>query len=327
MWRKLLTRNEFYVALVVVGLCLVIGAVNPVFFTVGNLFDLVRNSVVMGIFSLGVLIVIISGGIDISFAAVAAFAMFVTAKILVPFHFQGTILVPFALSALIGTLLGLINAVLISQFRLPTMIVTLGTMSAFRGFMLAFIGAMEITNLPPAMIAFSRSFLVTIKQGRFTYGLHVSILILIVLAVLVWFILNKTMLGRGIYALGGDRSAAERAGFNIRRIQLFIYCFVGFLAGIGGIVHSALVRTARPFDLVGTEMSVIAAVVLGGARITGGKGSVVGTMLGVILVVIMNTSLILLGVSSFWQRAVLGLLIIIGTGIPAYQATRRRRAA
>ena len=96
MWRKLLTRNEFYVALVVVGLSLVIGAVNPVFFTVGNLFDLVRNSVVMGIFSLGVLIVIISGGIDISFAAVAAFAMFVTAKILIPFHFQGTILVPFA---------------------------------------------------------------------------------------------------------------------------------------------------------------------------------------------------------------------------------------
>ena len=135
------------------------------------------------------------------------------------------------------------------------------------------------------------------------HGLHVSILILIVLAVLVWFILNKTMLGRGDLRLGGDRSAAERAGFNIRRIQLFIYCFVGFLAGIGGIVHSALVRTARPFDLVGTEMSVIAAVVLGGARITGGKGSVVGTMLGVVLVVIMNTSLILLGVSSFWGNA------------------------
>lgn len=327
MIKKLLTKNEFFVALVIIGLCLLIGSINPVFFTVGNLFDLVRNSVVMGIFSLGVLIVIISGGIDVSFTAVAAFSMFVTAKILVPFNYQGSILLPFAMSATIGILLGLLNAVFISRFKLPTMIVTLGTQSVIRGFMLAFIGAMEITNLPPAMIAFSRSALVTVQQGRFKYGLHSSIIILAVLALLVWFILRKTMLGRGIYALGGDQAAAERAGFNVRAIQFFIYAFVGFLAGVGGIVHSSLVRTARPFDLVGSELSVIAAVVLGGARITGGRGSVIGALLGVVLIVIMNTSLILLGVSSFWQRVVLGLLILAGTGIPAYQAKRRAKAA
>ncbi|HHW13502.1 MAG TPA: ABC transporter permease [Firmicutes bacterium] len=327
MWKKLLTKNEFIVALLIVVLSLVIGTVNPAFFTVGNLFDLVRNSIVMGIFALGVLIVIVSGGIDVSFTAIAAFSMFVTAKLLVPYNFQGTILLPFAISAAIGLILGLINAVFISFFKLDTLIVTLGTQSMYRGFMLAFIGAMEITNLPPAMIRFSRFFLVEITQNRATYGLHFGIVILAALAVLVWFLLRRTMLGRGIYALGGDRVAAERAGFNLRALQFFIYGFVGFLAGVGGIIHSSLVRTARPFDLVGTELNVIAAVVLGGARITGGHGSVIGTLLGVILVVIMNNSLILLGISSFWQQVVLGLLILLGTGIPAIQAKLRARRA
>lgn len=327
MLKKLLAKNEVVVALTIVALSVVIGIVNPAFFTVGNLFDLVRNSIVMGLFSLGVLIVIISGGIDVSFTAVACFSMFLTAKILVPYNFQGTILLPFAISAGIGLVLGLVNAVFISEFKLPAMIATLGTQSMYRGFMLAFIGAMEITNLPPAMIGFSRSFLVTVSQNRATYGLHVGIIILAVAAVLTWFLLRRTMLGRGIYALGGDPVAAERAGFNIRALQFFIYGLVGFLAGIAGIVHSSLVRTARPFDLVGTELNVIAAVVLGGARITGGHGTVTGTLLGVLLVVIMNSCLILLGISSFWQQAVLGVLILLGTGIPAYQQKRREKKA
>lgn len=324
---KLLTRNEFYVALVVVGLSLLVGAVNPVFFTVANLFDLVRSGVVMSIFAMGELVVIVSGGIDVSFTAIAVFAMYTTVKILLPYSYQGTILLPFAMSAVTGSLLGLINAVLIAYFKLPTMIVTLGTLSAFRGFLLAFIGAMGITNLPPAMIDFSRFNLteVTTEQGL-TYGLHFSVVILFVLAVFVWFLLKHTMLGRGIYAIGGDPIAAERAGFNTRAIQVFIYVFVGFLAGVAGIIHSSLVRTARPFDLVGTELNVIAAVVLGGARLTGGHGSVTGTLLGVALVVIINNSLILLGIPPYWQQAILGVLILAGTGIPAYQAKRRARA-
>ena len=126
-------------------------------------------------------------------------------------------------------------------------------------------------------------------------------------AVIVWFLLKYTMLGRGIYALGGSREAAERAGFNIPRIQYFIYGTVGFLAGIGGIVYASLNRQANPQELVGTELNVIAAVVLGGASITGGRGTVIGTLLGVALVVIMNNSLVLIGVPSEWQRVVIGV--------------------
>ncbi len=115
---------------------------------------------------------------------------------------------------------------------------------------------------------------------------------------LVWLLLDFTMLGRGIYALGGSREAAERAGFNIRRIQYFIYGTVGLLAGIAGIIYASLNRQANPQELVGTELNVIAAVVLGGASLTGGRGTVIGSLLGVALVVIMNNSLVLIGVPS-----------------------------
>jgi len=322
-WKNALSRHETLLGLTIVALALVIGLINPAFFSVGNMCNLVKSTLVLGILALGLLIVVISGGIDVSFTAIATVALYVTAKILVPMKFNGSILVPFAIGAAIGILLGLINATFISLFKLQTLIVTLGTMSMFRGFMLAFIGSQEISNLPPAMIAFSRLNLWAVKQGRALYGLHSGILILIPLALLTWFILNRTMIGRGIYAYGGDPAAAERVGFNPRRIQFFIYAFSGFLAGIAGILHSSLSRTARPFDLVGVEMTVIAAVVLGGARLTGGHGSVAGTLLGVLLVAMVSNSLILMGIPSYWQQVVLGALILIGTGVPIYRARRR----
>jgi simple sugar transport system permease protein len=155
-------------------------------------------------------------------------------------------------------------------------------------------------------------------------GLPVSILIFLALIVIVWALLKYTMLGRGIYAIGGDRISAERAGFNITAIQLFIYTFVGFISGIAGMVHTTMMRNSNPVSIIGTEMIIIAAVVLGGARITGGHGTILGTILGLFLVIIMNNSLILLGISSDWQRFVIGLLIIIGTGITSYQSKRSK---
>jgi simple sugar transport system permease protein len=125
--------------------------------------------------------------------------------------------------------------------------------------------------------------------------------------------------------LGGAREAAERAGFNISKIQYFIYGTVGLFAGIAGIIYASLNRQANPQELVGTELNVIAAVVLGGASLTGGRGTVIGTILGVALVVIMNNSLVLIGIPSTWQRVAIGIIILIGTGLPALQAKRKSR--
>ena len=231
----------------------------------------------------------------------------------------------FLVAGVIGLGLGMINAFFISRFRLPTLIVTLGTLSMFRGFLLFAIGNKIIREIPPSMPAFARTSLFEVEMAAGVSRLHPGVIFTILAALLVWFLLDYTMLGRGIYALGGSREAAERAGFNISQIQYFIYGTVGFLAGLAGIIYASLNRQANPQELVGSELNVIAAVVLGGANLTGGRGTVLGALLGVALVVIMNNSLVLIGVPSEWQRVVIGLIILLGTGIPAIQARKARQ--
>lgn len=325
--RRLLTRNESLVAITLVVLCVVIGLSNPTFFTVGNLFTLLRGGIVTGIFALGVLIVLISGGIDVSFTAIGVFALYATVKLMLAYAPDAPIWVAFLIAGIIGLGLGLINAFFIAQFQLPTLIVTLGTLSMFHGFLLFAIGNQIIRNVPPSMSAFARSALLRVPQERGIANLHPGVFILLGLAILVYLLLKYTMLGRGIYALGGAPEAAERAGFNVLRIQYFIYCFVGLVSGIAGMTFGALAQQANPQDIVGMELNVIAAVVLGGAYLTGGRGTVIGTLLGVALVVIAYNSLILIGVPTVWQRVVIGVIILVGTGIPAIQERRAGKRA
>jgi simple sugar transport system permease protein len=326
MLNKLLKQNEFLVGLTIIGLSIIIGLINPVFFSVGNLFDLLRSATVMGIFAMGVLIVIISGGLDVSFTAIAVFALYVTVRVLNALEFEGSVVVAFVLAAAIGLLLGLINGAFISFFKLPTLIVTLGTLSLYRGFLLFFVGSNLTRDLPQGMANFARANLITTQTpGGALTSLHSAVLLLVAATIITWFLLKYTMLGRSIYAMGGALEAAARAGFNIMGTQFFIYGFVGFLSGIAGLTYGALNRQANPFDIVGSELDVIAAVVLGGAQLIGGRGTVIGTLLGVALVVIMNNSLILMGIPSVWQKVVIGLIIIIGTGIPAYQNRQAAR--
>jgi simple sugar transport system permease protein len=316
--RRLLATHELYIALSLVVLSLVIGGLNDAFFTWSNVFDLLKSSVVVGMLALGVLVVLVSGGIDISFTAVAAFSMYVTSKLLVAAEFSGLALWAFLLAGAIGLGLGLINAFFISCFNLPTLIVTLGTAGAFRGFMLAFIGTENINNLPAGLVAFSRwnLFERTLPTGE-RIGLSVSVILFLAVALLVGLGLRYTMAGRSVYALGGNESAAARAGIPLGRLRFGIYGLVGFLSGLAGIVHASLMRNAKPFDLVGSELVVIAAVVLGGASITGGRGSVTGTVLGVFLLVTIQGSLLLMGIPSYWQKVLVGAVILGSTAISA----------
>ncbi|MCS6836028.1 MAG: ABC transporter permease [Anaerolineae bacterium] len=328
--RNLLMRQEVIIGLTIVALSIFIGLVNPSFFSTANVFRILRATIIVGMFAMGVLIVLISGGIDVSFPAIAVFAMYVTVSLIRSGTLPDNLILSYILAALIGLGLGLFNAIFIAWLRLPTLIVTLGTLSLFRGVLLFFVGSqrIRIAEVSPSLTELSRANLLTVENpGGGVANLHLAFAFLIVLAVIVWLLLRYTMLGRSIYAIGGDREAAERVGFNIRRTQFFIYAFVGLLAGITGLTFSALSREADPFSIVGIELDVIAAVVLGGASITGGRGTVIGTLLGVLLITLMSSSLVLLGISSDWQRFVVGLLIIIGTTIPVLQARLRRRVA
>ncbi len=317
------TRNETLVAGVIILFCVIATLSDPLFLSVTTLSDLLRASIVIGILAVGAMLVLVSGGIDVSFTAIAVFAMY-SASVLALAIWPG---MPwpliFVISICIGGLLGAINGVFIAIFGLPTLIVTLGTLSVFRGFLLTFIGSQRISALPPSMREFSRGVIArgTTEAGNF-YSFPWALAALLAVILLTWFILHKTMLGRSIYAIGGSLESARRLGINVKGTQFFVYVYVGALAGLAGIIHGSVGRMADPFSLVGLELSVIAAVVLGGARLIGGYGTLTGTLLGVALIVIVQNSLIVIGIPTTWQSVTIGLLILIGTGVPAYRAKR-----
>lgn len=324
--KKMLQKNEFYIFLTIVLLCLVIEFRSGQFFTGNNIVDIIRSMIVPGMFSIGAFIIIISGGIDVSFPAIAALSSYATTRMLVNMNYQGSILLPFLIAALIGLFLGSINGFFISMFKLPTLIITLGTQSVFRGVMQGVLNSVQIDQLPQPMEEFAYSNLFVAKNpvSGLTSSMPVSVLIFIGILIIAFLILRFTMLGRGIYAIGGDEDSAIRAGFNVKYIKFFIYCFVGVIAGIAGITRVCMMQMCVPTNLFGMEMIVIAAVVLGGTSITGGFGSLTGAMLGILLLTIVQNSLLLLGIPTFWQQFFTGLLIIVGTGISALQVKKER---
>jgi simple sugar transport system permease protein len=317
-------NNEGLLVAVIVVVVVTMALASPAFFTASTFFALVRSSMVPLIFALGVLLVLISGGIDVSFPAIAIFAAYATVKWLLEAGLDPGPVVVFAIAMAVGGLLGLLNGVVIAKFRLPTLIVTLGTQSIFKGVLIAYIGSVYIAsaNLPSSIRDLSQAHLVDVTGGGY---LHFMILPVAVVTVLIAFMLKRTMFGRSIYAIGGDTEAARRVGIRVVRTQVWLYVLVGALAAFGGVIHVILGRNANPQSLVGIELDIIAAVVLGGASIFGGRGSVSGTVLGVVLVQLINNNLVLLGIPSTWQRATVGVLLLLGVSVQALGANRDRR--
>lgn len=321
-----LRRPEMVIAGILVLAMIGIGLVNPAFWQPDNLFSLFRSNVVTGIMALGVLMVMVSGGIDVSFPAFAVAAMYLTVKGMVWLGYDGVVL-PFVAATAMGALFGCLNAVFVYKFRMIPLIVTLGTASMVRGFLLGVVGTsmININKMPDVLIDFAKTEVISVtKADGTTYGLTAMVLVYVGLALLVHLILRYTMIGRGIYAIGGDSEAASRAGFDLRKIIFFIYGFAGALAGFAGLLHSGMIWLANPRDFVGLELDVIAAVVLGGASIFGGRGTVLGTMLGVFMLVMVKNSLIIMKIDTTWQRVVVGVIIVIATAVTAWRDQKRQ---
>jgi simple sugar transport system permease protein len=316
-------RPESITFLLLMAICALVALVNPDFLQPSTLIDIGRASVVMGLFALGVFVILAAGGIDVSFTAIAAFTMY-SLTVLVLNHFPGMPIIAILVIATAGgAVLGIINGLLVHYLNAPSLIVTIGTQYLFRGFLLSFIGTVWIMSLPPQMGAFGRMPLLQFADANGALiTLPVYFLILPVAAVITWWILNRTLMGRAIFAVGGNASIASRLGYNLRTVHIFLFGYAGALAGLAGIIHVCANRQANPFDLVGTEINVIAAVVLGGARITGGTGTVLGTILGVLLVVVINSVLVMVGIPSTWQRLVVGSFILLAA---AFFVTRQRK--
>ncbi|MDG4720927.1 MULTISPECIES: ABC transporter permease [Thalassospira] len=316
-------RPEFVTLFLLVAICLGVTIANPAFLQASTLIDIGRASVVTGLFALGVFVVLAAGGIDVSFTAIAALTMYSITLLVQNFAPDLSIIAVFAIAVAGGVFLGVVNGYLVYSLRVPSLIVTIGTQYLFRGGLLAFIGTTWIMELPGEMGTFGRISLLEVEAvNGALISLPLYFLILPAVAVLTWWIMRRTLMGRAIFSLGGNPEVTARLGYNVKIVHLFVFGYAGALAGLAGIVHITANRLANPFDLVGTEIAVIAAVVLGGARITGGTGSVIGTMLGVLLVVVVDNVLVMVGIPSTWQRVFVGAFILLAA---AFFVTRQRK--
>jgi len=326
MRKTILRSHEFYLFVLMVVYSIIVHSISRSFLTVENMFDILKSSSIMGVMAIGVFIVMLSGGIDISFPAIATVSMYVTVRILE--RFSGNIFFAFAMASAFGIMFGSVNAVLVHFFKIPTLIVTLGTSSIFHGAMLSIVKIPHIYTVPGYFFEFSKKYIFSWVTGEgIKIGLSTMTMTMLTIAVITWLILQYTVLGRGIYAIGGNIEAAKRAGFNIVKIQFFVYSYIGFLSGVASILYVSLVRHVNPFNLMGMLLDVIAAVVLGGASLTGGIGTVVGTLLGVGMIYFIKNSLVLMRIPSYWDPVVIGLIIIISTGVNAYRRTLERTGA
>jgi len=305
-------RHDVQIGAIVLLMLAFFGMLSPGFLTLGNFADLLETYSVMAIMAAGLLVVLISGGIDISFEAIAAVSQFLVATILV--RFGGNWFVAFSLAGLFGALLGAVNALLIYYLRAISVIVTISTMTFYFSILMFVTQGRSIYNLP----------------NWFTSDLSLlsvpfPVMVAAAALVLTLFILSRLTIGRQIYGLGGNPEAAKRMGCNIVGLQCFAYGYSGFMAAIAGIVQAHRVEEVVPYALIGRELDVLAAVVLGGASLAGGIGTVSGTVLGILLLAVLQNGLTLLGVSSYSFGLVTGVVILVSVSATAYTAKRQRK--
>ena len=328
IFKRVMKQTETYITILLIVLCVIIEFVsNGLMFQPTTIVDICRSLVIQTMFAMCSLMVIISGGFDLSFPAIATFSFAMSTQILVNINWQGSALLGFLLAGIFGTLLGMINGWIISEFKLNTMIVTLSTQSIFFGLTQGVFALKDISStLPKGLKAIYDWILFSVYgQDGLRSFMPGAFLLMILLIAGVSFLLKKTMFGRSLYAIGGSEVSAERAGINVKKTKFILYSVVGCLAGLIGMLRVCMLRQSIPKSLIGSEMGVLTAVILGGASIYGGTGSVYGTVVAVIIITVVSNSLILLGIDSYWQTFFRGVIILLAVLISAIQAIVRNR--
>lgn len=284
------------------------------FATIENVYDVINNYSMLMILACGLFIVLLSGGIDISFPAITIISQYIMVTMIGKYDigFLGV----FIVSSTIGILLGFINATFVNRLNVPSIIITISTLNIFYGGLLYFTKGVWLYDYPAWFTQEIIFFKQTTLDG-FEFGLSFQAIMAIFAVILTGLITNKLTIGRKIYALGGSQDSTSRIGFNLLSLHLFAYGYMGFMAGIAGIVQSYTVQSVAPDSLLGYELTVLASVVLGGASLSGGRGTLFGTVMGVMLLAIIQNGLNLMGVSSYWQTIITGIIIILSISTTA----------
>lgn len=306
--------RRFQSLMALVALCIVLSLLSEPFLTAANGLNVLRQVSVNICISTGMTLIILTGGIDLSVGSILAFCGAITAGLLktgirlpsadlfIGFTLLGALLG----SLIVGGILGWFNGFAITKFKVPPFVATLAMLSIARGLTMLYTGGKPISDLG-SNFAF-------IGSGSFI-GLPVPVWIALVVVLISAFITTKTKLGRYIYAIGGNETAAKFSGIRIKRIKLIVYILGGVMAAIGGIIVTSRLNSAQPDAGISYELDAIAAVVIGGTSLNGGKGTIWGTVIGAVIIGVLNNGLVLLNVSPFWQQVVKGFVILLAVAI------------
>lgn len=282
-------------------LIIVVSILNPSFLDLSNLLNLLRQISINGLIAFGMTFIILTGGIDLSVGSILALS---SAFIALMITSGVDPIIALIIGVLIGFVLGAVNVLLVTKGNMAPFIATLATMTIFRGLTLVITDGNPITNL-------GDSYLFQLFGKGYFIGIPVPAVTMIIVFVILLIILQKTTFGRHTYAIGGNEVAAKISGIKVNKIKILIYGISGLMSALAGGILTSRLNSAQPTAGTSYELDAIAAVVLGGTSLTGGKGRIVGTLIGVLIIGVLNNGLNLLGVSSFYQQVVKGVVILI----------------
>lgn len=309
--KALLKYEQMALLLSLIGLCMISTIISPVFLSVNNLMNVLRTASLTAICAMGYMFVILLGEMDLSVGSMQAVVAIVSVMIL-----NFTKNVPAALlgGLIAGAVLGCINGLLVTKAGINSLIASLGTMAILRGTAYIITNGVSIQANIPGFEVLGTGYI-----GPFP----IPFLIAVVIFAALYFVLNKTVFGRNVYAVGGNNSAARLCGINVGRIKMAAYIIVGLLTALSGYILACRLNSAQPNAGDGFEFQVISAVVLGGVSLSGGKGNLTGAVIGVLILSVLSNALVLAGVSSFYQEVSRGIVILLAV----YIDSRNKRMA
>jgi ribose transport system permease protein len=283
-------------------LCIVLSILSDSFLTVNNWMNVLRQVSINALIAFGMTFVILTGGIDLSVGSVLALSSAITAGMMASGVNGFTAII---IGLLAGFLMGILNGIVITKGRVAPFIATLATMTMFRGLTLVYTDGRPITGFASDDILFQ-------MMGRgYFLGIPVPVVFMIVVYVALYFVLKKTTFGRHTYAIGGNEEASRLSGIRVDRLKIWIYSLTGGLSALAGIILTSRLNSAQPTAGTAYELDAIAAVVLGGTSLSGGRGWIFGTLVGALIIGVLNNGLNLLNVSSFYQQVIKGLVILL----------------
>ena len=312
--KKKIDLSRFGVIIAWIILIIIFSIVNPSFMKASNIFTILRQASIVGVCSVGMTFVILTGGMDLSVGAIIGVgcvggAQLLSAGVPIP--------VVMLIILVVGAVAGLFNAFFINELEIAPIIMTLGTMTALRGVAYLLCGGFAVYGIPKAYKF--------IGQG-YVGPVPVPVIIMAICFLIGWFVLNRLGFGRSIYGIGGNVEASRLSGVNVKKTIYMVYSFAGILYALAGLILMARVNSGQPSSGEGYEMDVITAVVLGGISINGGEGSILGVVIGVLLLSTLQNGMVLMDISEFWQKVVKGIVLILAVSLDRIVQKRKEKA-